>query len=242
MLCFASWSAFALTLQAADKISRMTLVVSSGHEELGGYKAYMNQHGIKIMYLAGKAYIVSNAPTWRVLFFNPVNKKGLEMSLDEWLKHRMQLYYLSIPTTKPNWALVADGTTKFYGYPCKHYLMCRPDAAGHPDKRVDKQREYLLLQSPLVNSIGCRILQHSMELPEGVGVPVSVKFISDDPTYKDAEGGKRVVRMLKTTEVTQQQVSDDFFQYPPHFEPAKREADILNDPTRGRDVESVFYP
>jgi hypothetical protein len=233
----------ALFAAAASAVKRPTLVVTQGHEELGGIKVYINQHGLKIVYMVGKCYIISRAPDWRVLFYNPANNKGIEMPVAEWLHHKMRLYYIPIPESKNDFILVPQTTTKMFGFPCKHYLMVRPAEQGRPISRDPKQRKYAMIETPLANQIALKILQHAFEAPPSAGVPVSMTYISYNPESKDADvTGHRIVRTLVTTEVATEEVSDDFFQYPTNFKPAKIEAEIMNDPKRDKDVYGVFYP
>lgn len=240
---------FALTAAAASAVKRQTLVVTEGQEELGGIKVYINQHALKIVYMVGKCYIVSAAPDWRVVFYNPANNKGIEMPAQEWLHHKMRLYYIPIPAAKDDFMLYPQATTKMFGFPCKHYLLVRPTEAAHPNLREPKERKYAVIETPLANPTACKILQHAFGAPASSGVPVSLTYVTygsknnNGPKNKNADSfGHRTVRVLVTTEVDRQEIADDFFQYPTNFKPAAMEADIMNDPKRDKDVYSVFYP
>jgi hypothetical protein len=188
-----------------------------------------------------QCYLITKAPTWKVVIYNARTKLGFEMGFTSWMRHNPRFMlssfddryaYQILEKQKLTWLQMP--ATKF-DFPCKIFNgKLSPPANG-------MQGEYITALSPLVSEQTCAILQKALVVPKAPGLPLYVLTKFPERERKGGltwrTGGDST--LLRTIRTEQKEIPESFFDYPKDYQRKDLEVDVLMDKSKSDAIEDV---
>jgi hypothetical protein len=225
----------------AQAKTEKTLILRQASDTLGTITTYINKSAVKILIPDPDCYFISKAPTWKVVLYNARNKVGFEMPFSQWMKHSPRFMPSSFDD-RFNYLILEKEKLTWLGMPARKFVFPCSRVNGvlqHPSSAL--QGEYITVVSPLVNEKTGVILQKTLAVPQGPGIPVYL--LTKAPELKRhvnlswRTGGD--TQLLRTLRTEQKDVPDSFFTYPKDYKQVDLEVDVLMNQSKKDAIEEM---
>ncbi len=215
------------SVAAAEK----ALYLKQSAVSVGATESYLTSQAVRINFGNDQVYLVSKAPTWRVVIFNNITKKGLAMPYQQWISHHPVWNQGKDVDWIPAEHLLKVASPIIGGRHCNDFVLAEllpnghlvPKAAGASGHLVTAEVDGLAAQA-------CHILQRTLDLPQIAGVPLSFTL---NGRSRRVEGMKFVMgsdmHLLSTRVIKTVPAQPVLFVYPTNFKAVTTEFDVLYD-------------
>ena len=175
---------------ASDQLD--CVVLHQSQAQLGHITTTLSKESLKIKIDESGAVFLANAPTWRVMFYNPTNNKALDMSADKYLTHEPCWYgfdtgkdshaYNKANTSPP---FEKIGTVDYAGKRCIQYSLIFVDKHGRVDPKSRYWLDIYVLPNIEIPEVELKILRKLFLVPKIDGIPVHIRktksFLNAEP-------------------------------------------------------------
>jgi hypothetical protein len=211
-------------------------------ESYGHVTTYINDRALKIVIDGTSSYLVSAAPTWRVMFCNDNNKKAVSFSLTQWLKRIPQMTYAECDWDRYNLRLVRTDETRRFGRAMRRFvcekseirLPIAPNGTAHGGN-------YIVLENSQAPLAACHIMEKALDCPAVSGVPVE---LVNHPAkgavvaFSRSLGGDD--HWFSTKSLEERAMPLSFFAYPTGYKIVVKEAEVVDDKKRQGQVKDII--
>ena len=228
--------------QPATPSTISTLMLLQDNDIYGQARTYICNTGLRIELFSTNVAVVSKAPTWRVVFYNSVTKKGLSMSKDEWLHHLQHTTYSGRDWDRSTVALAKPYPVARFGRKARRYRVAGNFAGkGFAPNPKLPNAEYTELDAPKIPLDALRIMSKCLSTPRSTGIPINMlNHLPDVKTvaFRSISSGDQTY--LRTLKVEDKQMPASIFDYPKDITAEKSEADVMNDAQKKQRVHDAF--
>lgn len=213
-------------------------------DALGDATAFVRSDSLRINFGDGHAFLVSQAPSWRVYMYNSKTKRGLEMPYEKWLTHQVYWNFAGNDEWLWNEALLKVCDVKYVGLDATRYRLARKLDDGRVVlKSTGSRGHFILANNPVISPQVSYVMEKAFCLPKCLGLPLEMVTYCKDKGAK-IEGFNRITgaddhvyKVLAATEVACPQA---YFASPKGFSPQKKEADVVFDADHKKNVEDFI--
>lgn len=215
------------SVAAAEK----TLYLKQSAVSVGAAESYLTSQGVRINIGNDKIYLVARAPTWRVVLFNSVTKKGLVMPYQQWISHHPVWNHGKDVDWIPAEHLLKVASPVIDGRRCNDFVLAELLPNGHLVAKAGGASGHLVTAE--VDGLApqaCHILQRTLDLPQTAGVPLSFTLHGRSRRVEGMnflQGGDMHLVFTKIIKTVPAQPV--LFVYPTNFKAVTTEFDVLYD-------------
>jgi hypothetical protein len=213
-------------------------------DALGDSTAFVRSDSLRINFGDGHAYLVSQAPSWRVYLYNSKTKRGLEMPYEKWLTHQVYWNFAGNDEWLWNEAILKVCDVKCLGLDATRYRLARKlDDGRIVLKTTGSRGHFILANKPAISPQISNVIEKAFCLPKCLGLPLEMVTYGSDKDAK-IEGFNRATgaddHVYKVLEATEVACPQGYFASPKGFSPQKKEADVVFDAAHKKSVEEFM--
>ncbi len=215
------------SVAAAEK----ALYLKQSAASVGAAESFLTSQGVRINFGSDQIYLVAKAPTWRVVLFNGITKKGLAMPYQQWISHHPTWNHGKDVDWIPAEHLLKVASPVIGGRRCTDFVLAELLPNGHlVSKTAGVSGHLVTAEVDGVASQACHILQRTLDLPQTAGVPL--RFTLNGQSRR-VEGMKFVMggdaHLVSTATIKTVPLAPSLFTYPKNFKAVVQELDVLYD-------------
>lgn len=215
------------SVAAAEK----ALYLKQSAVSVGAAESYLTSQAVRINLGSDQIYLVAKAPSWRVVLFNSITKKGLAMPYQQWISHHPVWNHGKDVDWIPAEHLLKVASPVIDGRHCTDFVLAELVPNGHlVPKAVGASGHLVTAEVDGLASQACHILQRTLDLPQTAGVPLSFTL---NGKSRRVEGMKFVMggdsHLVSTTAIKTVPLAPSLFTYPTKFKAVAIELDVLYD-------------
>jgi hypothetical protein len=198
---------------------------------VGAAESYLTSKAVRINFGNDQIYLVAKAPTWRVVMFNNITKKGLAMPYQQWISHHPTWNHGKDIDWIPAEHLLKVASPVIDGRYCTDFVLAELLPNGHLVPKAGGACGHLLTaEVDGLASQACHILQRTLDLPQTAGVPL--RFTLNRQSRR-VEGMKFVMggdaHLVSTSTIKTVPLQPSLFTYPVNFKAVAIEYEVLYD-------------
>ncbi len=215
------------SVAAAEK----TLYLKQSAVSVGAAESYLTSQAVRINFGNDQIYLVAKAPTWRVVLYNRITKKGLAMPYQQWIDHHPIWNHGKDVDWAPSEHILKVASPVINGRRCSDFVLAELLPNGHlVPKAVGTSGHLVMAEVDGLAAQACHILQRTLDLPQTAGVPL--RFTLNGQSRR-VEGMKFVLggdtHFVSTSVIKSVPLSPSLFTYPTNFKTVALELDVLYD-------------
>lgn len=216
---------------APARAEEKALYLKQAAVSVGATESYLTSQGIRINLGNDKIYLVAKAPAWRVVLFNSITKKGLEMPYAKWISHHPAWNHGKADDWVPSVHLLKVASRTIDGRHCTDYVLAKLMPNGRLlAKRGGTAGHLIVTQVSGVAPQAIHILQRTLDLPQTADLPLRLTLAGKKRKVEGLKfkiGGES--HLLSTTTIKTVVLPDSLVTYPKDFKTVPLEFEVLYD-------------
>jgi hypothetical protein len=223
--------------EAAEPKQKCLLIehVTGAH---GTVSTYVTADAVKVVFLNIHGYLISRAPSWKVVLVNMDAKLIYEDDYKHWINRLISHSYIGGTGDQCDFALSKAGKKTYAGRKCSLYTVGSTSALA----------SYVVIEPSVVPSQGCRVLEKWFGTPFMDAVPVAYHWehngVSQSQENRNSKPTNTVftdhVDCLQTRIIKDTECPRSFFSYPSGLEEVHSEVDIFASKKQTKEIEDAL--
>lgn len=207
------------------------LYLKQSAASVGMVESYLTSQGIRINFGNDKVYLVAKAPTWRVVFFNSVTNRGLEMPYEKWISHHPSWNHGKVDDWVPSEHLLKVASPTIDGRRCSDFVLAELMPKGGMVPKQGRTAGHLIAtQVSGIAPQAIHILQRTLDLPQTADLPLRLTLAGKKRKVEGLKfkiGGES--HLLSTTAIKTVSLPLSLLTYPKNFQVVPIEFEVLYD-------------
>ncbi|OPZ89275.1 MAG: hypothetical protein BWY75_01233 [bacterium ADurb.Bin425] len=225
------------------KAQTETLFLRQKGNIVGTINVYMNKTALRVEFGKPSCYLIATAPKWDITLYNELNKNGMCMSLDEWLKHTPHwLFSLEDEEWLRKMPVLPSKTERLLGENCVVYRLAHKEKDGKIKAKLGGiHGRIFMAENNLAPEEACSILRRIHSIPEAIGKGIPLQILHEAESQPDGKKLEAMTFKYPRTATSQALLTEKLsflkvapnksFQVPSQFNKVKQEDQVLRDQT-----------